>query len=71
MSQDDSHEPVTITDKRRINPVTGEVREAPAPPSGGERSDAASPSVAAPTGPASVGAAILPPAPLAAALTIA
>ena len=32
MSQDDSHEPVTITDKRRIDPDTGEVREqAPAP----------------------------------------
>ena len=27
MSQDDSHEPVTITDKRRVDPVTGEVRE--------------------------------------------
>ncbi|GAS97874.1 chaperone grpE [Mycolicibacterium canariasense] len=27
MSQDDSHEPVTITDKRRIDPVTGEIRE--------------------------------------------
>lgn len=32
MSQDDSHEPVTITDKRRIDPDTGAVREsAPAP----------------------------------------
>ena len=27
MSQDDSHEPVTVTDKRRIDPVTGELRE--------------------------------------------
>lgn len=27
MSQDDSHEPVTITDKRRIDPETGEKRE--------------------------------------------
>lgn len=32
MSENDSHEPVTITDKRRIDPDTGEVREqAPAP----------------------------------------
>ncbi|MCV7285246.1 nucleotide exchange factor GrpE [Mycolicibacterium wolinskyi] len=34
MSQDDSHEPVTITDKRRIDPETGEVRE-PEPAPGG------------------------------------
>ncbi|MUL82006.1 MULTISPECIES: nucleotide exchange factor GrpE [unclassified Mycolicibacterium] len=27
MSENDSHEPVTITDKRRIDPDTGEVRE--------------------------------------------
>ncbi|SCX22392.1 nucleotide exchange factor GrpE [Mycolicibacterium fluoranthenivorans] len=27
MSENDSHEPVTITDKRRVDPVTGEVRE--------------------------------------------
>ena len=27
MSQNDSHEPVTVTDKRRIDPVTGELRE--------------------------------------------
>jgi len=27
VSQDDSHEPVTVTDKRRIDPVTGELRE--------------------------------------------
>ncbi|MDO3636867.1 nucleotide exchange factor GrpE [Mycolicibacterium arseniciresistens] len=31
MSENDPHEPVTITDKRRIDPDTGEVREAPAP----------------------------------------
>lgn len=32
MSENDTHEPVTITDKRRIDPDTGEVREqAPAP----------------------------------------
>ena len=34
MSQSDSHEPVTVTDKRRIDPETGEIREAatgPAP----------------------------------------
>ena len=27
MSENDSHEPVTVTDKRRIDPDTGEVRE--------------------------------------------
>lgn len=27
MSENDSHEPVTVTDKRRIDPQTGEVRE--------------------------------------------
>jgi molecular chaperone GrpE len=34
VSQNDSHEPVTVTDKRRIDPDTGEIREAatgPAP----------------------------------------
>ena len=34
MSQNDPHEPVTVTDKRRIDPTTGEIREpatAPAP----------------------------------------
>ncbi|KKW63166.1 nucleotide exchange factor GrpE [Mycolicibacterium elephantis] len=43
MSQNDSHEPVTVTDKRRIDPETGEVREqatgpapsGPAPEAGG------------------------------------
>ena len=38
MSQNDSHEPVTVTDKRRIDPETGEVRDAGGhrrrPPSG-------------------------------------
>lgn len=29
MSQNDSHEPVTVTDKRRIDPDTGEIREQP------------------------------------------
>ncbi len=29
MSQNDSHEPVTVTDKRRIDPDTGELREQP------------------------------------------
>lgn len=41
MSQNDSHEPVTITDKRRIDPDTGEIREqssgpAPSGPAPGE-----------------------------------
>lgn len=40
MSQNDSHEPVTVTDKRRIDPVTGEIREssdpAPSGPAPGE-----------------------------------
>ena len=40
MSQSDSHEPVTITDKRRIDPETGEVRE-PEPAPGGPASAAA------------------------------
>jgi molecular chaperone GrpE len=35
VSQNDSHEPVTVTDKRRIDPVTGELREPSGPaPSG-------------------------------------
>jgi molecular chaperone GrpE len=35
VSQNDSHEPVTVTDKRRIDPVTGEIRESSGPaPSG-------------------------------------
>ena len=32
MSQNDSHEPVTFTDKRRIDPDTGEIREQPSGP---------------------------------------
>ena len=32
MSQNDSHEPVTFTDKRRIDPETGEIREPAAGP---------------------------------------
>lgn len=32
MSQNDSHEPVTVTDKRRIDPETGEIRETAAGP---------------------------------------
>ena len=47
MSQNDSHEPVTITDKRRIDPETGEIREqatgpapsGPAPEAAGSASD--------------------------------
>jgi len=46
VTQNDSHEPVTFTDKRRIDPVTGEVREAAGPaPSGPEPE--ASPAAAA------------------------
>jgi molecular chaperone GrpE len=43
VSQNDSHEPVTVTDKRRIDPETGELREqatGPAP-SGGPAPEAA------------------------------
>jgi len=32
VSQNDSHEPVTVTDKRRIDPDTGEIRESAAGP---------------------------------------
>ena len=47
MSQNDSHEPVTVTDKRRIDPETGEIREqatgpapsGPAPEAAGSASD--------------------------------
>ena len=45
MSQDDSHEPVTITDKRRIDPETGEKREG-APASAPEGSAPGSPASA-------------------------
>jgi molecular chaperone GrpE len=42
VSQNDSHEPVTVTDKRRIDPVTGEIREASGPaPSGPAQGDLA------------------------------
>jgi molecular chaperone GrpE len=47
VSQDDSHEPVTITDKRRVDPVTGQVREGPG---GQERSDRGTATGAAPSG---------------------
>ena len=51
MSQNDSHEPVTVTDKRRIDPETGEVREhatgpapsGPAPEAAAEPRDADAP----------------------------
>ena len=39
MTQEDSHEPVTFTDKRRIDPVTGEVREAAEPAPSGPASE--------------------------------
>lgn len=40
MTGNDSHEPVTVTDKRRIDPVTGEVREpASGPAPGGPGSE--------------------------------
>ncbi|MGZ5377751.1 MAG: nucleotide exchange factor GrpE [Mycobacterium sp.] len=42
MSQNDSHEPVTVTDKRRIDPDTGEIREPATGPA---------PSEPAPSGP--------------------
>ncbi|MEE6166500.1 MULTISPECIES: nucleotide exchange factor GrpE [unclassified Mycolicibacterium] len=43
MSENDSHEPVTITDKRRIDPNTGEVREAAPTPAGAAPAAAAAP----------------------------
>jgi molecular chaperone GrpE len=36
VSQNDSHEPVTVTDKRRIDPETGEIREQATGPAPGE-----------------------------------
>jgi molecular chaperone GrpE len=47
VSQNDSHEPVTVTDKRRIDPETGEIREpatgpapsGPAPEAAGDASE--------------------------------
>lgn len=48
MSQNDSHEPVTVTDKRRIDPETGEIRErATAPAPSGPAPEAAGPASAA------------------------
>jgi molecular chaperone GrpE len=46
VTQDDSQEPVTITDKRRIDPVTGEVREQEpsSPEQSGEAASAEAPS---------------------------
>jgi molecular chaperone GrpE len=42
VSQNDSHEPVTVTDKRRIDPDTGEIREsAPGPAPSGPAPEAA------------------------------
>ncbi|OBB72113.1 nucleotide exchange factor GrpE [Mycobacterium sp. 852014-52144_SCH5372336] len=46
MTGNDPHEPVTVTDKRRIDPVTGEVREA------GSGSAAGEPAPGSPTQPA-------------------
>jgi molecular chaperone GrpE len=49
VSQNDSHEPVTVTDKRRIDPETGEIREqATAPAPRGPAPEAAGPASAAP-----------------------
>ena len=45
----DSHEPVTITDKRRIDPETGEIRETGS--GGQERSDRGTSTGPAPSGP--------------------
>ncbi|BBX05122.1 nucleotide exchange factor GrpE [Mycolicibacterium moriokaense] len=43
MSQNDSHEPVTVTDKRRIDPDTGELREPATGPAPSGSAPAASP----------------------------
>jgi molecular chaperone GrpE len=43
VSQNDSHEPVTVTDKRRIDPDTGEIREAATGPALSESAPAAGP----------------------------
>ncbi|HET6735489.1 nucleotide exchange factor GrpE [Mycobacterium sp.] len=44
MSSNDSHEPVTVTDKRRIDPETGEIRDAAsAPAPSGPAPEAAAP----------------------------
>jgi molecular chaperone GrpE len=48
VSQNDSHEPVTVTDKRRIDPETGEIREqATGPAPSGPAPEAAGPASAA------------------------
>ena len=48
MTQNDSHEPVTVTDKRRIDPETGEIREqATGPAPSGPAPEAAGPASAA------------------------
>jgi molecular chaperone GrpE len=43
VSQNDSHEPVTVTDKRRIDPDTGELREPATGPAPSGSAPAASP----------------------------
>ena len=43
VTQSDPHEPVTFTDKRRIDPVTGEVREAAGPAPSGPAPEAPEP----------------------------
>jgi molecular chaperone GrpE len=43
VSQNDSHEPVTVTDKRRIDPDTGEIRESAAGPAPSGSAPAAGP----------------------------
>lgn len=48
MTGNDPHEPVTVTDKRRIDPVTGEVRDAGSGPEAGPAGAARS----SPSGPA-------------------
>ena len=48
MSQNDSHEPVTVTDKRRIDPETGEIR----PRTQGAEEREQQPAGPAPSGPA-------------------
>ena len=48
-TESDPHEPVTFTDKRRVDPVTGEVRDGPG---GQERSRPGTGTGPAPSGPA-------------------
>lgn len=43
MSSNDSHEPVTVTDKRRIDPETGEIRDAASAPAPRPAPEAAAP----------------------------